>query len=104
MADMDCLFMWKAGVSSADYRVHFMGVNRLSACREFFGVHSWQNGTRCSVVLFPSCLAGFLRFHSCMCLFSFKKRFCDLGLKAQAKPHEPMCKAHEFYEALHTGL
>ena len=24
-----------------------MGVNRLSACREFFGVHSWQNGTRC---------------------------------------------------------
>ena len=80
MADMDCLFMWKAGVSSAEYRVHFMGVNRLSACREFFGVHSWQNGTRCSVVLFPSCLAGFLRFHSCMCLFSFKKLFCDLFL------------------------
>ena len=24
-----------------------VGVNRLSACREFFGVHSWQNGTRC---------------------------------------------------------
>ena len=24
-----------------------MGVNRLSGCREFFGVHSWQNGTRC---------------------------------------------------------
>ena len=23
-----------------------MGVNRLSACREFCGVHSWQNGTR----------------------------------------------------------
>ena len=24
-----------------------MGVNRLGACREFCGVHSWQNGTRC---------------------------------------------------------
>ena len=22
-------------------------MNRLSACREFCGVHSWQNGTRC---------------------------------------------------------
>ena len=21
--------------------------NRLSACREFCGVHGWQNGTRC---------------------------------------------------------
>ena len=35
------------GVSSAEYRVHIVGVNRLSPCREFFGVHSWQNGTRC---------------------------------------------------------
>ena len=24
-----------------------MHMNRLSACREFCGVHSWQNGTRC---------------------------------------------------------
>ena len=22
-------------------------MNRLSACREFCGVHNWQNGTRC---------------------------------------------------------
>ena len=22
-------------------------MNRLSVCREFCGVHSWQNGTRC---------------------------------------------------------
>ena len=33
------------GVSSAEYSVHLVGVNRLSACREFCGVHSWQNGT-----------------------------------------------------------
>ena len=27
---------------------HLVGVNTgLSACREFCGVHSWQNGTRC---------------------------------------------------------
>ena len=24
-----------------------MHMNRLSACREFCGVHNWQNGTRC---------------------------------------------------------
>ena len=24
-----------------------MHTGRLSACREFCGVHSWQNGTRC---------------------------------------------------------
>ena len=35
------------GVSSAEYSVHLVGVNRLSACRELCGVHSWQNGTRC---------------------------------------------------------
>ena len=34
-------------MSSAECRVHLVGVNGLSACREFFGVHSWQNGTRC---------------------------------------------------------
>ena len=28
------------------FSVHLVGVNRLSACREFCGVHSWQNGTR----------------------------------------------------------
>ena len=32
----------------AEYRlVHSVHTNRLSACREFCGVHSWQNGTRC---------------------------------------------------------
>ena len=34
-------------MSSAECRVHLVGVNRLSACRELFGVHSCQNGTRC---------------------------------------------------------
>ena len=29
------------------FSVHLVGVNRLGACREFCGVHSWQNGTRC---------------------------------------------------------
>ena len=39
--------MESCGVSSAECRVHLVGVNRLSACRKFFGVHSWQNGTGC---------------------------------------------------------
>ena len=36
-------------VSSAEWHVYLVGVdrNRLSACREFCGVYSWQNGTRC---------------------------------------------------------
>ena len=34
-------------MSSAECCVHLVGVNRLSACRKFFWVHSWQNGTRC---------------------------------------------------------
>ena len=36
-------------MSSAECRVHLVGVNRLSACRKFFVVHSWQKlkGTRC---------------------------------------------------------
>ena len=38
MADMD---RWKTGVSNAEYLVHLVSMNRLSACREFCGVHSW---------------------------------------------------------------
>ena len=34
-------------MSSAECCVHLVGVNRLSAWRKFFWVHSWQNGTRC---------------------------------------------------------
>ena len=34
-------------MSSAECRVHLVGVNRLSACTKFFWVHSWQNGARC---------------------------------------------------------
>ena len=34
-------------MSSAEHSVQLVGGNRLSACREFCGVHSWQNGTRC---------------------------------------------------------
>ena len=37
-ADMD---RWKTGVSNAEYLVHLVSMNRLSACREFCGVHSW---------------------------------------------------------------
>ena len=40
-------YVESCGLSSAEYHVHLVGVNRLSACREFSGVHSWQNGTRC---------------------------------------------------------
>ena len=39
MADMDCFHVEDCGVRSAVYHVHLVGVNRLSACREFFGVH-----------------------------------------------------------------
>ena len=39
--------MESCGVSSAECRVHLVGVNRLSACRKFSWVHSLQNGTRC---------------------------------------------------------
>ena len=65
MADMGCLYVGGCGVSSAEYSIHLVGGNRLSACREFFGVHSWQNGTKCMhgwceivVVSFPSSLVG----------------------------------------------
>ena len=34
-------------MSNAEYLVHLVHMNRLSACREFCGVHSWQNCTRC---------------------------------------------------------
>ena len=37
-------YVERCGVSSTEYRVHLVGVNRLSACREFF---CCQNGTRC---------------------------------------------------------
>ena len=48
MAGMDCLLCRRlCGVSSAEYSVHLVGVNSLSACRELCGVHRWQNGTRC---------------------------------------------------------
>ena len=40
-------YVESCGVSSAECHVHLVGVNRLSACRKFFWMHSWQNGTRC---------------------------------------------------------
>ena len=36
MADTD---QWKTGVSNAEYLVHLVQMNRLSACRQFCGVH-----------------------------------------------------------------
>ena len=48
-------------MNSAEYSVRLVGVNRLSACREFCGVHSC---TKCwdgvsVVVSFPSSLVGY---------------------------------------------
>ena len=40
-------YVESCGVSSAECHVHLVGVNRLSPCRKFFWVHSWQIGTRC---------------------------------------------------------
>ena len=39
--------MEDCGVNNTEYLVHLVRMNRLSACREFCGVYSWQNGTRC---------------------------------------------------------
>ena len=33
-------------MSSAESRVYLVGMNRLSACREFCGLHSWHICTR----------------------------------------------------------
>ena len=33
-------------VRSAEYSVRLVGVNRVSACKEFCGMHSWENGAR----------------------------------------------------------
>ena len=71
---------------STEYCVHLVGGNRLSACREFCGVHSWQNSTRCRdgvkkyCGVIPIQLGWFLRVHPYRCLFSFRKLFCDLFL------------------------
>ena len=49
-----------------------------------WNVCSWQNGIRCTkgccesvLVSFPSCLACYGGFQSYMCLFLFRKLFCD---------------------------
>ena len=39
--------MEDCGLSNAEYLVHLVCMNRLSACTEFCGGHSWQSGTRC---------------------------------------------------------
>ena len=53
-------------MSNAGYLVHLVRMIRLSACREFCGVHVVENlnSTRCRdgvsvVVSFPSSLVGF---------------------------------------------
>ena len=91
MADMDCLScgrLWSEHlvtlfiqcvslVPGALETKLTMHMNRLSAARVLWWVHSWQNGTKCrdgvKVVSFPSSLVGFLGFHPYMCLFSFRK-------------------------------
>ena len=69
------------GVSTAEYLVHLVCMNRICACREFC-VHSWQREWHkmqgwCEsvVVSFPSSSVGFLGFHPYMHLFSFRKLF-----------------------------
>jgi len=72
---------------TAEYLVHSMRTNRLSVCREFCGVHGWQNGTRyrdgVKVLLchwFPSSLGWFLRLPSLHVLVFLQQTFCDLFL------------------------
>ena len=47
LLNMVVFYVYKTGVSKAEYLVHQCIWNRLSACGEFCSVHSWQNGTRC---------------------------------------------------------
>jgi len=59
----------------------YMG--RLSACTEFCGVHSWQNGTRCRdgvKVLWCHWFPSSLRLPSIHVLVFIQKIFCDLFL------------------------
>ena len=76
---------WKTGVSNTEYLVHLVRMNRLCACTEFCGVHSWQlewhemyrNGVK--VLWCHSHLVWLVfRVSSYMRLFSFIKLFCDL--------------------------
>jgi len=39
MENMGCLYVEDCGVSKAEYLIHLVHMNRLSACREFCGVH-----------------------------------------------------------------
>jgi len=78
-------FMCKTGVNKAEYLVHSMHMNRLSACREFCGVHSWQNGTRCRngvKVLWYYFNLVWLVFEASIptCACFLQKTFCDLFL------------------------
>ena len=76
--------MEDSGVSNAEYLVHLVHMNRLHACRVLWGVytcqlewHKMQGWCESVLVSFPSSLVG---FHPYMCLFSFRKPFCDLFL------------------------
>ena len=57
-----------------------MGVNRLSGCREFFGVHSWQNGTRCRDGVNVLWCHSHLVCQVPSLVFIRKTFFCDLFL------------------------
>ena len=65
-------FVECCAVNSAEYSVRLVGVNRLSACREFCGVHSC---TKCwdgvsVVVSFPSSLVGYEgSIPTCACVY-----------------------------------
>ena len=39
MENMGCLYVEDCGGSKAEYLIHLVPMNRLSACREFCGVH-----------------------------------------------------------------
>ena len=41
MADTNCLLCRRLWSEQAEYSVHLVGVNTLSARREFCGVHIW---------------------------------------------------------------
>ena len=78
--------MCKTGVSKAECLAHSMHRGRLSTCREFCGVHGWQNGTRCRdgvKVLWCHSHLVWLVFEAsiptCAC-FHEGKLFCDLFL------------------------
>ena len=78
-------YVESCGVSSTEYHVHLVGVNRLSACRKFFGVHIVGKMAQDVGMLWMCCgvpvlFDWFLRVPSLHAFVFIRKLFGDLLL------------------------